>query len=69
LKNAERTGSVFDYAVDRSDENKTAADVKNDNPAFPRHCKICALAGWCLDDTTVDDMKNGSKEAEEVNLK
>jgi hypothetical protein len=68
LNNTERTGGVFDYVVDRSDDDETAGEVKNDDPAFPRHCKICALARWCLDDTTVDDMENGSEEAEEVDL-
>ena len=38
LDNAERTGGVFDYAVDGANKDETAAEVKDDNPAFPRHC-------------------------------
>ena len=68
LNNTERACGVFDYAVDRSYEDKAAAEVQNDNPAFPRHCETCALSSRCLDDSTVDDMENGSEEAEEVDL-
>ena len=56
LNNTERAGGVFSYAVDRSNKDETTADVKNDNPAFPGHCKTCVLTSWCFDDTTVNDM-------------
>lgn len=56
LDNAKRAGGIFDDTIHGSDENKTAAEVKNDDPAFPGHCDNSALTCWVLEDASVGDM-------------
>jgi hypothetical protein len=56
LDNAERTGGIFDDAVQWSKENKTATEIENNDPPFPGDCDDSTLTGWSFENTGVDDV-------------